>query len=178
MRDRVGPRSWRLSGRQGRRLGPGGALERETRRNRRQRIVAGRRRRGISGTRRLDLRGKLTDRVERAPGRRVLGRLQIGVHLIVKRVQLLGGRIVLARGRGRRQIRVDRFLPEPDARERMRRHVKRVGRIGRNLRVASSGIERARRERRHIEAVDDVVRETWMVGLRVYSASSMPAAFN
>ena len=59
-------------------------------------------------------------------------------------------------------IGVDRFLPEADARERVRRHVQRVRDIRRQRRIAASRAQRLLGERRVIVGVNDVVRETWM----------------
>ena len=129
------------------------------------RVVTGRRRRGVAGAGRSESVGERADHVQRAPGRRVLRGLQVGIGLIVERVQFLGNRVVLVRGRGRRQVGVDRFLPEPDPGEGVRRHVERVRRVRRDLRVAPGRIERPRRQRRHVEAVNDVVRQTRMLRL-------------
>ena len=102
VRDGVGPGKRRLAGDQRRRLAPRVALERVARRNGRQRVVAGGRRRGVAGAAVWRFAGRVAAiTVERPLGRRVLRRLQVGVDLVVERVQLLGGRVVLARGGGR-----------------------------------------------------------------------------
>ena len=97
--------------------------------------------------------------------RAVLRRLQVGIDAVVHRVQFFGDRPVALRDRARRDVRVDRFLPVADARERVRRHVQRVRRRRRDLRVAPRGVERPIGERRHVVAVDDVVREARMIRL-------------
>ena len=64
-----------------------------------------------------------------------------------------------ARGFRRREIRTNRVLPQAEPREDVRRHVKRVRRVGRDLRVALRGRERQRRELRIVEAVNQVMRD-------------------
>ena len=165
VRDGVRPGKRRLARRERRSVGPRVALERIARRDSRQRVIAGRRRRGVARARCLYLRAKRGDRVDGPLGRRVLRRLQVGVRLVVERVQLFRDRVVFPCGRRRRQVGLDRILPKADARERVGRHVERVRRVRRDLRVAPRRVERARRERRHVEAVNDVVREPGMLGL-------------
>ena len=66
---------------------------------------------------------------------------------------------------GGRQVRVDRLLPEPEPREDVRRHVERVGRGGRDLRVGARRRQRLGGERRIVEGVDHVVRDARMIRL-------------
>ncbi len=49
----------------------------------------------------------------------------------------------------------------------MRRHVQRVRRVGGDLRVAARRLEGVRRKRRHVVAVDDVVRQPGVLRLRL-----------
>ena len=56
-------------------------------------------------------------------------------------------------------------LPHADAREGVRRHVQRVRRRGRDRRVALRGETRAGSERGDVVGVDDVVRESRVIGL-------------
>ena len=165
MGDGIGIRERRFARRQGGRLLPRIPLERIAGRNRGQGVVTRGRRRGGAGGIHLNPRTNRRDLVQRLLRRGVLRRLQVGVHLIVERVELLGRRVVLAGGRGGRDVGLDRILPCAHAREGVRGHVKRMRRGRRDLRVAAGGIERARRQRRHVEAVDDVVREPRMIGL-------------
>ena len=163
--DRVRECEWRLAALETGRFRPVAAFERLARGNRRQgeeargRRRAGRRRAGIESGR------DAANGIQHALRRRVLSALEVGVHQVVARVQFLGRRaLTLRRGDGQ-QIRLDRRLPVAEARECVRRHVERVRLFGRDGRVSPGRVDRARRERRHVVAVDDVVREPRMVGM-------------
>ena len=62
-------------------------------------------------------------------------------------------------------IRVDRFLPHPEAGEDVRRHVQRMRHIGRDLGVTNRRIEPGLGKLRRVVAVDQVVHDTRMVRL-------------
>ena len=109
----------------------------------------------------------------------VLAGLQVRVDDVVHRVQFFRRRARLARAVGRHDVGVDRFLPGADARERVRRHVQRVRRRRRDRRVACAPRQRAIRQRRHVVAVNDVVRDAGMIGLlggRASRGSPRPSA--
>ena len=102
----------------------------------------------------------------------VLAELERRVHDVVHRVQ----RVVRARlelglaqlvlGRlHRRPVGVDRLLPVAEPREDVRRHVLRVRRRGRDLRVATRGVEALVGDGREVVAVDQVVGHSRMLGL-------------
>ena len=96
--------------------------------------------------------------------RAVLSGLQIGVGLIVESVKLLDRRVLSRRGASRREVGVDRLLPEPDAGEGMRRHVERMRRVRRNRGVAARRVEAARGQRRRVVGVNQIVRDARVVG--------------
>ena len=145
---------------QGRRLRPGTALDGESRGNGRERGVHGedaRCRREIGG-RRLGLRegGGLVDQ---PPGGVVLRALQMRVHEEIHRVHVGLG------GGDRGAVRLDGFLPHPQHREDVRRHVERVGRGRRDGVVAPRGTQAPRGERGEVVAVDQVVERAGVLGM-------------
>src|SRR5438105_13620969 len=87
------------------------------------------------------------------PRRRVAPLLEVPVHHVVERVELLRrhalevlrARVLDARIE-RPLVGGDRFVPQAEANENVRRHVLRVWRRGRDLRVATGGIEPERGE--------------------------------
>ena len=140
-------------------------LERPSHGNRGGRKHAGRSRRGrVHGVDVEPVRNVRELLQERLHGA-VLARLQVRVRHVVHRVQLLRRRARLARSVGRQDVRVDRLLPRADTREGVRRHVQRVRRRRRDLRVAARRAQRVIGQRRHVVAVDDVVRDARMIGL-------------
>ena len=111
--------------------------------------------------------------VEHAARARVVADLQVGVFEVVQcvhGVEREGAGVALGReapGRvGRGEVRGDGLLPEAEAREDVRRHVERVRRRRRDLRVGARGRQRLFRERRVVEGVDHVVRDAGVPGLR------------
>ena len=140
-------------------------LERVARRDRREGKEAGGRRARRCRRVQLDARADRADRIHRpsSPRRpaRSAGRRRPGSRARAAPRR----RVVLARGRRRCEVGLDRLLPVAHAREGVRRHVQRVRRGGRDLRVAARGVERAGRQRRRVVAVNDVVREPGMIGL-------------
>ena len=146
-------------------LGPRAALERVARRDRREREDAGgpgrRRSEGLG----IEACRHLGQRVEHPSRITVLRRLQVRIDSVIHRVQFFGDCAVSPRGRARRDVGVDRFLPVAEPRKRVRRHVQRVRRRRRDLRVTPGRFERLIGERRKVVAVDDVVREAGMIRL-------------
>ena len=114
---------------------------------------------------RLRARQDLGEAVENLLRFLVLRRLQVGVHLVVPRVQPFADVVPRHGGVVRADVGVDRLLPRADAREGVRRHVERVRRVGREVRVLPRVGQRARRERRHVVAVNQIVRDAGMIGL-------------
>src|SRR3989442_214116 len=138
-----------------RRVRPATPLEGVTRRNRRQREP---------GHEVLDVDlGELAHLVDHTLGRRVLGRLEIGVGQVVERVQLIE---VAADGVDGGAIGLDGLPPEPPPREDVGRHVERVRRGWRDRGVTPRGGEPLLGDRRVIVAVDQIVRDTRMLRLR------------
>ena len=166
VRQRVRVQKRRRDGRQGRRFIPGTALQRIARRNGGERVVTCDRRRRVHRCSRDPWRerGHLLDDLASGP---ILPGLQVRIHLVVERVELLGDRLVPARGLGRGQVGVDRVLPVPDACERVRGHVQRMRRRRRDLRVARGGVERLWGERGDVVAVNQVVGQARMIRLRL-----------
>ena len=119
---------------------------------------------GAATGRRRRARDDLVHAVENLLRRGILGGLQIRVHLVVPRMQRFAGVVPLHRDVVRPDVRVDRFLPRADAGERVRRHVERVRRVGREVRVLARIWQRARRERRYVVAVNQVMRHAGMIG--------------
>ncbi len=63
-------------------------------------------------------------------------------------------------------VGVDRFLPVAEAGEDVRRHVERVRRIGRDIRIRLGCVETMLGDRRRIVGVDEIVGDTGMTRLR------------
>ena len=94
---------------------------------------------------------------------RVARHLEVRVNLIVDRVQDLVAALVGARGLLGARVRRRRVFPRADARENVRRHVQRVRRRRRDLRVRPRGGEPFLGERRKVVAVDQEMRDARMV---------------
>ena len=77
---------------------------------------------------------------------------------------------VPAGGVGRGEVGFDRFLPEPEPREDVRRHVERVSRGGGDLRVGPRRGQGEGGERGIVEGVDQVVRDARMLRLLLQQA--------
>src|SRR5439155_21227130 len=128
---------------------------------------------GIGGGKTLRIRlANRRDLFGHALRRDVAARLEVGVDEIVERMKGLIPDAVRSRFRAVRDacvrgrpVRVDRLLPQSQTREDVARHVKRVRRRRRDLRVAAGGGEGAARERRRIVAMDDVVGHPGVVRL-------------
>ena len=162
MRDGFGGRERRAERLQLRRALPVLALERVARRNRGAR--------GIAGRHRPEDLADLCVLADQLARLRVLAELQVGVlHEVVgmrhadQHAVELGFRRVLARHGDRPQVRGDRLLPHADHRINVRRHVLRVRRRRRDLRVLVRHRHALARERREIVAVDEVMRDAGML---------------
>ena len=68
-------------------------------------------------------------------------------------------------GRDGREVGVDRFLPQAQADEDVRRHVERVRRGRRDLRVAARGVETHRGKLGLVAAVNQVMRDARLIGV-------------
>ena len=67
--------------------------------------------------------------------------------------------------RRRRDVRCDRFLPQPEARKNVRGHMQSVGRIRRDLGVGASGGQPFARKLRFVRGVNQVVCYARIVGM-------------
>src|SRR3989449_11555273 len=110
---------------------------------------------GIRGGKTLRIRlANRRDLIGHALRRDVTARLEISVDEIVERMKGLIPDAVRSRFRAvgdarvrRHSVRVDGLLPQPQTREDVARHVKRVRRRRRDLRVAAGGGERSEERR-------------------------------
>ena len=138
------------------RIFPHAALDREPRRDRRKCIGA-----ALSGAESRDALSFLDDQARFS----VTGELHVRVHHVVHGVQP-GARLVGRFGRrGRTPVGSDRFLPCPDAREDVRRHVQRVGRRRRDLGIALCRRQALLGNRGVVVAVNEIVRHAGMLGV-------------
>ena len=103
-------------------------------------------------------------------GVRLASALQVGIEEEIHGVELMSctahvhrGR--LARGGDRSKVGVNVVLPQTNAGENVRRHVQGVRSRRRNLRVSSRGGNAELRQLRLVVAVDQVVCNSWMIGL-------------
>ncbi len=114
----------------------------------------------------LNLRDVLDD----LAGGALLSGLEIGEDEVVERVDVVHHRGAamdapgpFARGGDGGEVRGDRFLPHPEPRVDVRRHVQRVRHPGRDFAVALRRLQPARSERRVVVGVDDVMRDARMI---------------
>ena len=100
----------------------------------------------------------------------VLASLKVGVLQEIQRVELIVG-VAHVRlggtcgGSSGGQIRVNRFLPQAQARKNVRGHVQGMRRVGGDLGVATRGIETLGRKLRDVASVNQVVGGAGMVRL-------------
>ena len=114
------------------------------------------------GCRRQDLLGL----VHHLLGRFILAGLQVGIKKKVHGMQFVSTHIHrtrLLRNGHRFQVRLDILLPQSEPGENVRRHVDRVGRRRRNLRIGAGGIQSRRRHLRRITGMNNVVRQAGMI---------------
>ena len=93
----------------------------------------------------------------------IVAELEVRVHHVVDGVIRLVGLVALASNLHRALVGAGRFLPGAHAREDVRGHVQRMGRVGSDARVAPCGHQPLRRDGRRVVAVDQVVRDTGVV---------------
>src|SRR6516164_1061873 len=136
---------------------PIAALDRVARRTHGQRIGTGNERLGEA----TDPTHLLQERLSF----RILPRLQIGIDEVIHRVQLVVG-FVAGLGSPRRfRVGADRFLPIADAGEDVGRHVLRVRRRRRDLRIPLGRVEASLRQGRRVVEMDQVVGDAGMARL-------------
>src|SRR6516225_5656489 len=160
--DRLRRRELAVAHRQMRGLRPLAAVERVTRRDRRQTRVDAER--GVGEV------GESGGRVDELLSFAVLGHLQIGgdheIEEVGQRRRSLARRIVgpvILGGLPGSDVGMHRILPHAENRVDVRGHVQRVRRLRCDLVVAPRGLDAHRGQRREIIAVDQVVGDTRMV---------------
>src|SRR5690349_19919961 len=85
--------------------------------------------------------------------------------MLVARLTVLRSRFGRGRELRRFDVRTDGFVPRADAREKVRRHVIGVGGSWGDFRVQARCRKALLRENSVVIAMDDVVRNAWMVGM-------------
>ena len=113
--------------------------------------------------------GMVSDFVDHLGGISFAAALQVGIDQEIHGVELVAfaahaHRSGFASGGDGGEVRVDVVLPEADAGEDVRRHVQRVRRGGSDLRITARGGNAELRQLRFVVAVDQVVRDSRMVG--------------